>query len=133
MLQPPVTPSPLLRAGEILARLPACRFSGIPASKGMSSDCIKRDKETPSGTHMHHRVIPDNGIPSETAVKGGLAADSDLQRMETHEADNSQGRSLPRSTFSHSLAVKASLENGAPTTQSPATIADPADNGMMQP
>lgn len=75
VLQPPVTPSPLLRAREVLARLRACRFAGIPASKGMSSDCIKRDEETPSGTHMQHRVIPDNGIPSETTVEGGLAAD----------------------------------------------------------
>lgn len=61
--------------------------AGIPASKGMSSDCIQRDKETPSGTHMQHRVIPDNGVPSESAVEGALAADPDLQRME-----NARGR-----------------------------------------
>lgn len=89
----------------------------------------------PVGLPRRRRAPPLPGAVSEPRAGPACSSPQPQPRGrggKIHRAAASRGGGSPPRTVSPRPPVEGSVENGAPTTQSPAPLADPADNGTVQ-
>lgn len=132
MLQTPIIPSQLLGSRDGLARLSKHAASWAFRLAETCHQIALKQARRHAVTLTCSNPFSFPRFHADPEMGAQLAADRSLQGVLGKGGHSRQTLAEKAAHLGISVRARASLENGAPTTQSPATIADPADNDMMQ-